>query len=118
MLDDADSTMRNVALAREISTEGDGFWRQIYTSDLVTENNQPMFAGRADDGIRNQRDANWYLLDLIEQTVDCVIAQAAGGPQRGDLWFCNLEDSMSSSYTTRTQTHGYPWLLRQLLLTG
>ena len=95
VLDDADSTMRNVALAREISTEGDGFWRQIYTSDLVTENNQPMFAGRADDGIRNQRDANWYLLDLIEQTVDCVISdKPPEDPKEGDLWFCNLEDSM------------------------
>ena len=96
VLDDADPTMRNVALAREISTEGNGFWRQIYTTDLVTENNQPMFdAQGADDGIRNQKDANWYLLDLIEQTVDCVISdKPPEDPKDGDLWFCNLEDSM------------------------
>ena len=74
VLDDADPTMRNVALAREINDEGDGFWRQIYTSDLVTENNQPIFRDaqgrftKADQAvIRNQKDANWYLLDRIEE---------------------------------------------------
>ena len=74
VLDDADPIMRNVALAREINDEGDGFWRQIYTSDLVTENNQPIFRDaqgrftKADQAvIRNQKDANWYLLDRIEE---------------------------------------------------
>ena len=95
VLDDADATMRNVALAREINTEGDGFWRQIFTSDLVTENNQPMFAGRADDGIRNQKDANWYLLNLIEGLPDCVISdRTPEDPKEGDLWFDNSEDVM------------------------
>ena len=95
VLDDADATMRNVALAREINTEGDGFWRQIFTTDLVTENNQPMFAGRADDGIRNQKDANWHLLNLIEALTDCVISDITPeDPKEGDLWFDNSEDVM------------------------
>ena len=97
VLDDADSTLRNVALAREISSEGDGFWRQIYTSDLVTENNQPMFPGRAGDDIRNQRDANHYLLDLIESMNGCIISDEEPvdpPPSDGDMWFDNADDSM------------------------
>ena len=97
VLDDAPSEMRDVALAREIDTEGNGVWRQIYTSDIVTENNQPMFAGRADEGIRNQKDANHYLLDLIESLSGCIVSDEQPvdpPPVDGDLWFDNSEDTM------------------------
>ena len=95
VLDDAPEMLHNLALAREIGDDGEGVWRQITTSDLVTENNQPMFAGRADDAIRNQKDANWYLLDLVESLTDCVIShESPDDAKEGDLWFCNLEDSM------------------------
>ena len=65
VLDDADGLLQNVALAREIDSNGDGAWRQITTSDLVTENNQPMFRD-AESDIRNQQQANLYLHDKIK----------------------------------------------------
>ena len=77
VLDDVGEMLKNVALAREIDDNGDGVWRQFTTSDLVTENNQPMFrdaSGRftkSDEGvIRNQQEANWYLRDRIVEGVE------------------------------------------------
>jgi hypothetical protein len=77
VLDDAAEMLKNVALAREIDDNGDGVWRQITTSDLVTENNQPMFrdsSGRftksSEAEIRNQQQANWYLRDRIVEGVE------------------------------------------------
>ena len=77
VLDEASSPLKNVALAREIDDNGDGVWRQITTSDLVTENAQPIFrdsSGRfssSDEGVvRNQQQANWYLRDRIVEGVE------------------------------------------------
>ena len=101
VLDDATPEDRNVALAREIDTDGEGVWRPIYTSDLVTENNQPMLGARADaSSIRNQQQANMYLLERIEEAgIPVIISDQQPdadehGIKDGSLWFDNSEDVM------------------------
>jgi len=65
VLDDSDATMRNIALCREITQEGNGFWRPIFTSDVVTEGSQPMLGIDAGitsiEEVHNQHDANYFL---------------------------------------------------------